>query len=293
MDMIHIAPILRILNKPRFKSGVRAICTIKVLVVGKSSSILLEVNTDTIAWLMPHPGLPLHLLRAFPFAGEMGFRSWHIHTRNEPFQPVLIFLFKSACFTIATTKEGISSVWANKHLLEIPSGIFMLCSPKPTKCTDGAAQHGAAWNQECQESLFSAAWQSGKNILQRTVYQSWSLTRSTQRDWETERRKPLHQRPGHPHPSFAMRVEAAHSLEDWLQIPKFLVFKLHEEFTPKSNETLLVKICHFYADVYNELKEIRNGTGVCGVGTGRCSGKEMQLMGYNRRIKPRMEDVVT
>lgn len=91
-----------------------------------------------------------------------------------------------------------------------------------------------------------------------------------------------------------MRVEAADSLEDWLQIPKCPVFNLSEEFTPKSNETLFAKICHFCAEVYNELKEMRNARGVCGMGTGRCSGKEMQLTQYNRKIKPKeMEDVMT
>lgn len=64
-DMAHMAPLLRILSKPRFKSGVSATYRIKVLVVGKFSSIFLEVNTDVIAWLVSHPELPLHLLRAF------------------------------------------------------------------------------------------------------------------------------------------------------------------------------------------------------------------------------------
>lgn len=63
--MAHIAPLLSKLSKLRFKSGVSATYRIKALVVGKSSSIFLEVNTDVIAWLVSHPELPLHLLRAF------------------------------------------------------------------------------------------------------------------------------------------------------------------------------------------------------------------------------------
>lgn len=177
------------------------------------------------------------------------------------------------CFIIATTKEGIKSFCANKHLLKHPSEIFMLCSQKPTKCIDRVVQHGSAWHQEHQESLFSAAWQTGKNILQQSVYQPGSLTISAQCDWETGRRKQLHQRAGQPQ-SF---LQSQTSLEKWLQI----TLSVSSNSLKNSLQSLKKQsFCqnYFYADVYNEWKEmIRNARGVCGVGTGRCSRKETQI----------------